>query len=279
MRGTGTSVRAVALAAMWALAGCTSPPVEIPGAALGPTTPAPTRGQDYASVRALLEISPEGDARVTLLEQRRMRVDRDPWQTIEADDPAITRSRVTLVAERRCKVKTGRVSRAVIERASWYVFDAGRLIAFDHVSFDSTCATRRYFGPSAPDDLRTERTLKRYVAQRHMESRLSTEGQLRLGIALVGVGRLEEAEQWLGLGKRRIGRIDSQLRGQVQPNRQALLEAERAELRALRDTLELRLAQAHRERDEAAARAAERALRAGPGPSGPGPNAETQSSP
>lgn len=201
-----------------------------------PTPPSP--GSAYGPTLASLDVGPDPDTDVELRTLRVMAVADGRFAPL---DPAAAEGRpgrIAVTAYRRCSVREGWRRRRV-ERASWYVFDDGRLTAFDHTDFATGCATRRRFRPSPPGDLETERTLARWVGQRYPASRTDAADRLRRGIALAEVGRLEEAQEALEGGDRAVEDLRRQ-RGTVPvdaPEEQDALQARLDEVRALRATL------------------------------------------
>ncbi|MDJ0785770.1 MAG: hypothetical protein QNK05_03115 [Myxococcota bacterium] len=234
--------------------GCSSlgsgdPTVEEPRPLAAPPPPAPIPGDSLDAVLATIEVPSEG-AKLDLHELQLLRVDVDPWERVSPDEAP---GDVVMMAVRRCNHREGLFSDEAV-RASWYVFESGRLRVFDHSSFDGHCGVRRIFTLSPPERPEPERTLVRWVSQRHPDDLADSADKLRLGIALVEAGRLDEAERWLESGSREVERLESRTRIEGDDDE---IEKDRRldELRPLRATLTRELRDARKALEAASAEA------------------------
>ena len=151
-----------------------------------------------------------------------------------------------------------KLRRTETERASWYVFEAGQLHAFDHYEFGDGCGAHNVFRPSPPAEVARERTLVRFVAQRYPRARGTVVEGMEKGLAFVEVGRLDDAEAQYDAGTRTLEDIvvqrkmkpgvpdpvldqrESELRPLHRQLHDELLEARRTEARILREERALR---------------------------------------
>jgi hypothetical protein len=238
----GPRARAAAFAAaLGAVVACAAPPPPAPPDAQALLPPPP--GSGAADLLAALDEDP-ADARVAVRELRLLRAGAEPWQALSRDAAEAEPGRLGVIALRSCRARRG-WHRTRVERASWYVLDAGRLLAYDHTAFGPGCASRRHFRPSPADDVETERGLVRFTSQRHPPSQPEPADGLRLGLALVGAGRLDEAEARLAAADATLARLAHVVQHGNEEER-VRAEAERAPLAALRATLARSLRTARR---------------------------------
>lgn len=188
----------------------------------------------------------EGD-HLRVLELRVLRLDLRPWREVDPEEAA-TAPRVGLLCHRRCQRLEG-LGFAKSERTSWMIFRHGALAAYDHGGFAPGCEPRRDLHPAPLALVDEERNLRRYAAQRYPQARPSLEERLQGGLALVGVGRLRDAERALALVTPRIDELEERSKGLFGEEKE---DAQRrvAELRTLRAQL-VRTLRAARKRAEA----------------------------
>jgi hypothetical protein len=160
-----------------------------------------------------------------------------------------------VLAVRRCGDWTGREHWAA-ERTSWFVLRDGKLAAFDHWSFGPRCAVANAFAPSPPELLETERTLRRFVDQRHPPAPVPLAIRFRRGLAFFAAGRVQEARAELAAGDQGLAaRQDLYRAGEHSERAQEAFRAESEELYALREQLSTALAQRGREARASGSRA------------------------
>jgi hypothetical protein len=203
-------------------------------------TPAPVAaGAGFSETLASLDLSPASGTRVSITDLRVMRVRDGAWQTLEPEQAESDPGRIGAVVQRRCRLRQG-FRRLTVERASWYLFQAGQLTAFDHTEFESDCKMRRSFRSSPARDEETEQTLLRWVAQRNPGSKPDAADRIRLGIARVEAGRLDEGEAALAAGDRVIEDLAQQRKHLTVDDAEGrtTLEEREQELRALRAVLD-----------------------------------------
>jgi hypothetical protein len=228
------------------LAACAGPAGRPPLAAEIQALPGPPRGATLAEVLASLEAAPGAEARVSLLELRMIRRDALRWEAVSRERTAAEQGALGVIAHRACGYRQG-LRRVREERASWYAFEDGRLAAFDHAAFDPGCRVQRRFAPAEAAALETERTLVRFAAQRYPGSVLDPVEQLQLGLALVAVGRIDEARAGLRSGDHALEALAHE-RERTRAEEREALELRERELRALRARLHHALVRAEAER-------------------------------
>lgn len=156
----------------------------------------PAQGTALLPTLASLFDAPSPAARVAVTELRVLRVDQIPWKTLSTAALATESGRIAAVAQRTCRIRERILTREEAG-SGWYLFEDGRLRAFDHVAFDAECHPVVEYAPMPADDLSAERGLARYVGQRYTAARPSAEVRLQKGMALVGAGRLQDAQREL----------------------------------------------------------------------------------
>jgi len=196
--------------------------------------PGPASGAGLEAVLAGLDVDPGSETRVDVTELHVVRERDGLWEAVGAE-AAATASAAGVVAVRSCRYREG-LSRVHAELASWYAFQDGRLVAFDHSAFDPGCRSERRIQPAPAQALDTERTLVRFSAQRHPGSALDAADLLRLGLALVEAGRLEEAELILAAGDRAVAEAADR-RDRAPAEQHDALERRERELLSLRAAL------------------------------------------
>jgi hypothetical protein len=201
---------------------------------------APARGDSLALLVTQLHHAEGAPADVELRELRMMAVDREPWRPLDARAAGGHPGRVAVVAGRRCSWRAG-LSRHEVERASWFVLDAGALAAFDHQGFGAECASRPAFEPAGAGDVALERALMRYLSQRWPVSEIPGEQRLARGLRLLERGRTEDAAYELHALDRRIDEL-----GRRQTEHETPDAAERERLREEQERLRPLRAQLHR---------------------------------
>lgn len=215
---------------------CAGTPPELPAG----VSAAPAPGDPLALLVAKLHHAEGTPARVELRELRMMAVDGEPWRPLEPAAAAAHPGRVALVAGRRCTFGAG-PARTRVERASWFVFEAGALRAFDHQGFGPECASRPAFEPAGAEEVPLERALLRYLSQRWPLSEIPGEQRLARGLRLLERGRSEDARFELHALDRRIEEL-----GRRQSEYETPDAAERERLREEEERLRPQRAQLHR---------------------------------
>lgn len=208
-----TAAAALCLAAA-ALAGCTGLAERYRAREPGWEPEPPAAGQPTGAVLAALADDAGPGRSVELRELRVVDRSEEPWSRVPAEavvtgtDGASPRLGATAV--RRCSHRDG-LTAEESERASWYLFEEGRLVAFDHVVFRERCETELRYLPVDAERAADERALARYAAQRaESEGPSGPEPVLRRGLALVRAGRLEEAEDRLRVAERALRGVEAE---------------------------------------------------------------------
>ena len=235
---------AAATGAAAALAGCSWQARERAGALPAPlAAPAIAVGASVADVLALVRAEEPGGIDVELRELRVSRVTDGFWEEVDADDAAADPSgEIAVIAVRRCGDWTGR-RHWEAERASWFVLESGALAAFDHWSFGPRCALGNAFAPSPPALLETERTLRRFVDQRHPPAPPPLAIRFRRGLAFLAAGRGAEARAELQAGDAALAAREDLVRERdASPLEQETFRLESDELYRLREELASALA-------------------------------------
>jgi len=197
-----TRTLAAALLASGLLAGCTWHASERAGAFPEPfaEVPTPPLGAGLSDVLAVAHAKESGGIEVDLREFRLSRVTDGFWEEVDAKDAARDpHGELAVIAVRRCGDWTGR-DHWKAERASWFVLQGGALAAYDHWTFGPRCTLGNAFAPSPPALLDTERTLRRFVDQRHPPAPPPLAIRFRRGLAYLAAGRVEEARAELQAG-------------------------------------------------------------------------------
>jgi hypothetical protein len=210
--------------------------------------PTPAVGMDVAGVLEVARAREAGGVDVDLRELHVSRVTDGVWEAVSPDeavrDPG---AELAVVAVRRCGDWTGR-EHWESGRASWFVLQRGALAAFDHWSFGPRCAVGNAFAPAPAPLLETERTLRRFVDQRHPPAPPPLSIQLRRGLAYLAAGRVQEARAQLAAGDQRLAaRQDLYEETDATPLEQETFRLESEELYALREELSAALARQRRE--------------------------------
>jgi|GEM_PF-2064682 len=256
MRGRVATRGAAALLAAWAAwaAGCTwkseGAAGALPADALavdGAGPPLPSPGMALGDVLALLRTGEPGGMDVDVRELRLARVRGGLWEAISAReavrDPA---GEIAILSVRRCRDWVGR-ERWRATRSSWFILRDDALEAFDHWRFGPRCALGNAFAPAPPELLETERTLRRFLEQRHPPAPPPLAIRFQRGLAYLGAGRRAEARAELAAGDQALAaRQDLYEERESTSEEQEAFAAESAALRRLRDTLAAAIAQAER---------------------------------
>ncbi len=233
-----------------AAAGCATDYAESYRRAHPDWTPAPpVAGDSLERTLASLQTGPEGPFRVSVRKLRLLRVDVEPWETLSVDSgvAGTEASIIGVIADRRCRGRRG-IHFFGSERVSWYIFQAGGLVSYDHFEFGEACEPRNHYLPSRIELLATEQALVRYAASRYPGSVPTTEEMLSKGLALVAAGRLPDAERILRDADREIDVMVAKAPNAPQEEREALDEEE-TRLRAMRAKLSRAIAEAQRQDD------------------------------
>jgi hypothetical protein len=199
---------------------------------------APRVGDPLALLLDKLQHAEGEPAAVELGELRLIALDREPWQTLSPEAAAVHPGRLGVIAGRRCTWWDG-VSRQRSERGSWYLLEAGALVAFDHAGFGPACASRPAFEPVASDQVALEHSLMRYLSQRYPVLEVAGEERLARGLRLIERGRSDDARFELNALDRRIAELGRRQDEQETPDadERARLGQEEAALRPLRARL------------------------------------------
>ena len=186
-----------------------------PGAPAGaPEAGAPLQGV----VAGLYAGSPDEADAIEVAALRVLDLDERPWREVGPDEA--TARTLGLISHRICRRRNG-LDFVREERASWMIFRDEALVAYDHGAFGAGCAAPRSLRPAPPELVTVERGLLRYVAQRYPAGRPSLEEQLRGGLVLVEVGRLDDAARTLSLAGPRIDELKDHVEGTVGEEREA----------------------------------------------------------
>ena len=222
---------------------CAAPPPPLPPG----VSSRPELGDRLETLLTKLPHPEEPGPAVEVTELRVLAVDAQPWTTLEPARAEGAPGRVGVVAGRRCRFWEG-VRRKQTDRASWFLFEAGVLAAFDHDGFAAGCAPHSAFEPASRADAPLERMLVRYVSQRWPVDRVPAEERLARGLRLLERSRPDDARaelQALDLRIAELARRQDELETPDPAERAALFEEEerlrplRAELRrALDETRE-----------------------------------------
>lgn len=230
-------MRPVLLAALVALASCSSSPGERwrkvhPGFVRS----VPSVGQEVGEVVASLE-EPEGARRIRVSQWRFLGLERDPWAELDGaallEGGAREGERTAVIARRQCLHWAG-VRRVQAARASWLLFRGRRLVAFDHWEFGDDCAPEHHFLPAGKAELGLERDLGRFVARRFPENVLGPGATFRKGLVYLEHDREEDARAMLTLGDRALS---AAARSAREDDPDAPSETELGEARAVRAEL------------------------------------------
>jgi hypothetical protein len=243
--------RLAAAATAAALAACSWQARERGGALPAPlAAPAIAVGASATDVLALAHAQEPGGIDVDLRELRVSRVTDGFWEEVEPSDAAADPAgELAVIAVRRCGDWTGR-RHWEAERASWFVLRDGALAAFDHWSFGPRCALGNAFAPSPPALLETERTLRRFVDQRHPPAPPPLAIRFRRGLAFQAAGRRSEARAELQAGDAALAsREDLWRERDASPLEQETFRLESEELYRLREELAAALARERASRD------------------------------
>jgi len=223
--------------------------------------PMPREGMPIGAVIALAETTEQGDFSADAKVLRVAKVAGGLWEDVSpraarraefAPDPG---AEYVIVVRRECSDWTSDRDRWSDDRASWFLFVAGRLAAWDHWAFGAHCGLAESFRPvhAGSPSLVTERDLLRWLEQRHPPGRIPTELRYQRGTAFAAAGRLEEARAMLHFADDAVDAREQlfEVRQSTEAER-AAFDAEARRLADLRDEL------------TAAIRAAESRAAAGP---------------
>jgi hypothetical protein len=186
---------------------------------------APALGDPLALLVTKLSHAEGAPADVAVRELRIIAVDREPWQTLDAEAAAAHPGELGVVTGRRCTWREG-LERHQVDRASWFLLSEGALRAFDHQGFGAECASRPGFEPANAGQVPLERTLMRYLSQRWPVAEIPADQRLARGLALLDRGRTEDAGYELQALDRRIEEVSRRQNDVDTPD-----EAERRSLR------------------------------------------------
>ena len=186
----------VILASSLALASCGGPEAWR-RAASDATASQPAPGSELDGILTGLFEAPQGDGhKLEVVELRLLAMSDPPWSTLEPGSDVARRGSVGLTTHRICRLREGLTFHRV-ERASWMIFQDGKLVAWDHGTFKPGCEAGRSYRPARTESLDLERGLLRYSAQRYPAARPTLEQRLRGGLALLEADRLEDAKRVL----------------------------------------------------------------------------------
>jgi len=211
---------------------------------------APSAGQPLAEAVASLE-EPGPPQTVSVSGTRLLAVDPDPWQQLDADAVLALRPGQdelhAVVTLRTCAHREGLRRTTKVARASWLLFQGGRLEAFDYWEFGEACAPEHRLLPATEAHRRLERELSRDVVRRHPASRLGPADSFRKGLVLVEHDRADDADAMLAVGNRELGEAT---RAANEEQKDAPSEEELAEARALRAELKRAIREARGIRED-----------------------------
>ena len=168
---------------------------------------APALGEPLALVLSKLHYAEGGAPDIDVRELRAMAVDREPWEPLDLAVAGAYPGEVGVIAGRRCSWREN-LTRHRTDRASWFLFGAGVLTAFDHQGFGPACASRPGFEPAAADQVALEHSLMRYLSQRWPVAEIPGEQRLERGLRLLELGRDEDAIYELYALDRRIDELE-----------------------------------------------------------------------
>ncbi len=170
-----------------------------PGAEPAP----PQAGAGFGPTIAALDLAPGPGARVVVEELRVLRTEDGAWEPLDPASAETASGTVGVATSRRCLQREG-WRRREVPRSSWFLFRDGALVAWDHGVFGPGCSVEAHFRPAREEDLAEERTLVRWLAQRFPEARPDVSERMRMGLAYVEAGRLDDAERMLADGEHAI---------------------------------------------------------------------------
>ena len=231
-------------------------------AALPADLPLPALGMALPEVLGLAEVREAGAFSVHSEVQRVSKIAGGVWEGVPvsrarrsdfAPDPGAD---YVAVVSRDCSDWEGR-ERWSDERASWFLFEGGRLTAWDLYRFAPRCALGNSFRPVAArsPSRADERDLLRWLDQRYPPGRIPLELRFSRGLAYVEAGRLEEAGAMLRFADDALdAREDLERPREVTPAEEAAFDAESRRLRGLRAELSTAIRKAGDGVDESTSR-------------------------
>ncbi len=188
-----TRLRFATLALVMSLAGCgtTAEP--------GPTEAASRRpgpGMSLSQVLDAIQAPPRSPLHRTVSKLDVWRTDREPWLRLGASQRRDAGAAdLAVLAELWCRREfDGQTYEGHV--VAWYVFREGRLDAMDHRDFQQRCAVINEYLPASGDRLVVEREVARRAA-RFATDPLALFQLYERGLALLGAGRVEDAENQL----------------------------------------------------------------------------------
>ncbi len=225
-------MRVILFALSLALGGCASTGVDAwqPSGAAGSLAPALAAPMEGVIAGLYADSGGEGDW-LEVEELRVLALDDKPWVEV---GPAEAKSHALLglVVHRSCW-RWNNLDYVKLDRSSWMIFENQALVAFDHGAILPGCLGERILQPAGEDRLEFERGLVRYTAQRYPSAWPTLEERLRGGLALVQVGRLDDAERVLKLGDTRVAELKDEIDATFDEEKTAL-QARYDEARKLR---------------------------------------------
>lgn len=179
-------------------------------AASNATASQPAPGSELDGIlTGLFEAPPGGGHRLEVVELRLLAMSEPPWSTLEPGSDAVRHGSVGLTTHRICRLREGLTFHEV-ERASWMIFQDGKLVAWDHGTFSTGCEAGRSYRPARAESLDLERGLLRYSAQRYPAAHPTLEERLRGGLALLEADRLEDAKRVLKYADANVTELSDQ---------------------------------------------------------------------
>jgi hypothetical protein len=166
---------------------------------------APRAGLSLGEAIALAEAEEQGDFSTDAEVLRVAKIADGIWEDVPTRAarngtlPLDANAEYVVIAHRTCSDWTTDRDRWSDDRASWFLFADGTLVAYDHWNFGAHCGLANAFRPAPPDSpsRATERDLLRWLEQRHPPGRIPIELRVSRGRAFAQSGRLEEARALL----------------------------------------------------------------------------------
>jgi hypothetical protein len=163
--------------------------------------PLPSEGMTLGEAIAVVETEEQGDFSVSAEVLRIAKIEGGIWEDVPAraarrsDFAPAAGAEYVVVAQRTCSDWATTRDRWSDDRASWFLFAGGKLVAFDHWTFGPRCALGNAFSPvpAGSPSVSTERDLLRWLEQRHPPGKIPTELRFARGRAFAAADRLPEA--------------------------------------------------------------------------------------
>jgi hypothetical protein len=172
--------------------------------AVAPATagvPLPSEGMTLGEAIAVVETEEPGDFSISAEVLRVAKIAGGIWEDVSTraarrpDFAPAADAEYVVVARRTCSDWATTRDRWSDDRASWFLFAGGKLVAFDHWTFGPRCALGNAFAPvpAGSPNVVTERDLLRWLEQRHPPGKIPMELRFARGRAFAAAGRLPEA--------------------------------------------------------------------------------------